>query len=45
MLAVSEVRASDIKPLAAATKNATNHMQIKRYLFTISWVVYPFIKF
>lgn len=36
MLAVSEARASDIKPLAAATKNATNHMQIKRYLFTIS---------
>lgn len=45
MLAASEAIASDIEPLAAAAKNATNHMQIKRYLFTISWVVYPLIKF
>ena len=36
MLAASEAIASDIISLAAAAKNATNQMQIKRYLFTIS---------
>lgn len=45
MLAVSETMASEIESFAAAIKNAPNQMQIKCYLFTISWVAYPLIKF